>query len=139
MSHAIALIDILSDEPALMAFVQDRFRIGAEAGVFESHVGGPNGNESCVYAVTGRAYLGFATFHRPYDEQAFIWIGYLWVEPAHRGRGIARQLVRTVEQTLSDGGRVAFGTLAPNSSMLQVAEKLGYGRHAITLQREVPA
>ena len=59
------------------------------------------------------------------------WINRLAVDPAYRGRGIAKELVTRMEKTLKERGAVVIAALIelPNPASINLFKKLGYTIH----------
>lgn len=71
------------------------------------------------------AIIGFAIMRYAED---IAHLNLLAVEPAHRRRGVARQLIRWLEETAATAGTFVIGLelRASNESALQFYKKLGY-------------
>jgi len=59
------------------------------------------------------------------------WINRLAVDPAYRGRGVAKELVTRMEKTLKERGAVVIAALIelPNPASINLFKKLGYTVH----------
>ncbi len=70
-----------------------------------------------------------------YDGRMKGWINRLAVDPAHRRRGIAQQLVSRAEAALEKRGAAIFCVLidAPNEESVRLFQKRGYVVHKGTL------
>ena len=66
-----------------------------------------------------------------YDFRMKGWINRLAVDPAYRGRGIAKELVTRMEKTLKERGAVVIAALIelPNPASINLFKKLGYTVH----------
>lgn len=66
-----------------------------------------------------------------YDFRMKGWINRLAVDPNYRGRGIAKKLVREMEQILKSKGVVVIAALIelPNPASLNLFKQLGYVIH----------
>ncbi len=66
-----------------------------------------------------------------YDERMKGWINRLAVDPRYRRRGIAQQLIKTLEKALEKRGAAIFCALIeiPNEESLGMFKKMGYKAH----------
>jgi len=66
-----------------------------------------------------------------YDGRMKGWINRLAVDPEYRRRGVAQQLVSTVEKALEKRGATIFCALieTPNESSTSLFQKMGYTVH----------
>jgi ribosomal protein S18 acetylase RimI-like enzyme len=66
-----------------------------------------------------------------YDERMKGWINRLAVDPEYRLRGIAQQLINTLEEALEKRGATIFCALieVPNEESLALFQKMGYNAH----------
>lgn len=66
-----------------------------------------------------------------YDGRMKGWINRLAVDPAYRGRRIARQLISRVEEALEKHGAAIFCALieAPNEESVRLFQKMEYVAH----------
>lgn len=61
------------------------------------------------------------------------WVNYLGVAPAHRGKGLARELMRRVEELLMAHGcpKINLQVRADNADALGFYAAIGYGQDAV--------
>ncbi|MDH5447572.1 MAG: GNAT family N-acetyltransferase [Candidatus Bathyarchaeota archaeon] len=66
-----------------------------------------------------------------YEERMKGWINRLAVDPKYRRRGIAQQLINTIEKALEKRGVAIFCALieVPNEESLGTFQKMGYKAH----------
>ena len=66
-----------------------------------------------------------------YEDRMKGWINRLAVDPKYRRRGIAQQLVNTIEKALEKRGAAIFCALieVPNEESLDMFKKMGYKAH----------
>ncbi len=75
----------------------------------------------------------------PEETRSVGRISDLWVEPASRGRGIARALIAAAEGRLRTAGlkRVEITAVAGNAGALRLYRALGYGPYHVTLAKRL--
>jgi ribosomal protein S18 acetylase RimI-like enzyme len=73
----------------------------------------------------------------PEKNRAVGKISDLWVEPAYRGRGIARALIRMAEARLRAAGvrRAEISAIPANADALRLYRSLGYSDYLVTVGR----
>lgn len=149
------------DRPALIAFMAalQEFERAAEphrtpgAEMAESHVAalidwaGEHPGGSVLVADTGGRAVGFLITgieartgtYVPKDARLVGDLSDLWVEPAFRGRGIARALIATAEARLRAAGirRAEISALPGNAAALGLYRRLGYADYLLTLGRRL--
>ena len=66
-----------------------------------------------------------------YEERMKGWINRLAVDPKYRRKGIAQQLINTVEKALEKHGAAIFCALieVPNEESIGMFQKMGYKAH----------
>ncbi len=105
-----------SDIPAAESFLRDRFEK----------------SDSVIFAAGSKSRInGFIQLYPSHSSVAMkpIWIlNDLFVEPSHRKKGIARQLMERAKQHAQKTGavRIALATQVHNGAAKHLYEKLGY-------------
>jgi len=147
------------DRPMLVRFMADLqdFERGLEANrtpggemaddhltALESWAAGHPGGGVMV-AKTGGQLIGFIIFgvdqamgtYVPEETRSMGRISDLWVEPEHRGSGVARTLIDAAEARLRGAGlkRVEIYAVAGNTKALRLYQALGYGPYEVSLAK----
>lgn len=96
--------------------------VGTEENFGRALFGEPR-RAGCILAEWAGEPAGFALYHWTFSTflaKPGRWLEDLWVEPAHRRRGVARALfARLAEETLAEGGgRLAWNVLDWNAAAI---------------------
>ena len=93
-----------------------------------SLVSDPAPTPAMLVAVDGGSLLGglaFTSYKSPESEQTGLWVNALYVDPQHRRKGIASQLVR---QAVAEAQRQREAQLYALTDIPDLYEKLGWHR-----------
>ena len=90
---------------------------------------GPRPHFTCLVAETGGAVVGFALYHPIYStwQGRSMYLEDLYVQPAHRGRGLGTALLARVAAEAEAAGcaRLDWSVLIWNEPAIRVYERLG--------------
>ncbi len=90
---------------------------------------GPQPHFTCLVAESGGEVCGFALYHPTYStwQGRSLYLEDLYVQPAHRGRGIGTALLARVaaEAVHGDCARLDWSVLTWNEPALRVYERIG--------------
>jgi GNAT superfamily N-acetyltransferase len=126
-----------SDVPLILSFIRklaeyeklSHLVVATEENIRE-HVFGPNPVAEVLLAYWASEPVGFALYFRNFSTflgQAGIYLEDLFVEPAHRGKGIGKALLqRLAEITVERGyGRLEWSVLDWNTPSIEFYRSLG--------------
>jgi ribosomal protein S18 acetylase RimI-like enzyme len=149
------------DRPALVRFMADlqEFERGLEANrtpggeMAEGHLtaleswAGEHPGGGVMVAKVADQLAGFIIFgvdramgtYVPEETRNVGRISDLWVEPEHRGRGVARALIDAAEVRLREASlrRVEICAVAGNAKALRLYDALGYGPYEVSLAKRL--
>jgi GNAT superfamily N-acetyltransferase len=126
-----------SDVPVILKFIRDlaeyeklsHLVVASEANIRE-HVFGPNPVAEVLLAYSDNVPVGFALYFRNFSTflgQVGIYLEDLFVEPAHRGKGIGKALLsRLAKIAIERGyGRLEWSVLDWNTPSIEFYRSLG--------------
>ena len=83
---------------------------------------------------------GYARIDRsePYlRHEQHAYLGFMYVEPAHRGKGVNKMIVDALEQwALSKGiSEMRLEVYVPNTAAIKAYEKVGFAKHMVEMRK----
>lgn len=127
----------VADTPALLALIHElaayeqlSHRVQATAERLAAHLFGPQPRAEAVLATHGEQAVAFALFFHTYSTflaRPGLWLEDLYVQPAHRGQGVGRALLRHVAQLAAQRGcgRLEWSVLDWNAPAQAFYRRMG--------------
>lgn len=76
--------------------------------------------ETCVVAQQGQRLVGFVTGYEPPDRDSVIFLWQIGVDPACRGKGLGKRMLRTfLDQATARGATLLETTISPSNQASQ--------------------
>ena len=132
-AEAIATVHVASWREAYSGVVPDEYLAGLDvakqAETWRRHLGTLERGESVWLAEEGEEVLGFANVGPSRDEDAdrgTLEIYAIYLEPHAWGRGVARELMRTVLANVPEGSAVTLWTLDTNDRARHFYRRNGF-------------
>lgn len=140
MTYTVTLTTPLSGHAKAFAWMRTTFKIGASFGYWPEDRPAPTGEEHCIFAEhETNGIIGALIFCSCFsDEREKYWLDILYVDHAHRRKGVGKMLMEALMAAAPEGiNELMLGTNKDNFPMQALAESCGYAVDHVVYQAVV--